>query len=138
MKTEIKPRTPLERAISAALSLKFAPADVGVRRSIAETLLEICTSEKQLDIATVVISREMTEWPGPADFRRMIGAALKASIQLPTGCPRCSGVDFVIVEKDGSSMGQRCSCKRGAVLALMDAKRRTGTASGKDCSTPGV
>jgi hypothetical protein len=125
----------LERAIAAALSLRFAPADADVRRTIGGIIVETCTGDKQLEIATRVISREMSEWPGPAEFRRMIGAAVKAAFQLPAGCPRCLGVDFVIVEKDGSSMGQRCSCKRGQVLALMDAKRRTGTASGKDCST---
>ena len=131
-----KPRTPLEKAIAATLSLRFAPADLGVRRTIAELLLEICSNDKQLNLAAVVISREMTEWPGPGEFRRIIGAAIASSIQLPPGCPRCSGVDFVIVEINGSSKGDRCSCERGKILALMDARRRVScTASGKDCST---
>lgn len=40
--------------------------------------------------------------------------------ELPSGCGRCLGTDFIIIEKNGYSGAKRCSCARGRELAKMD------------------
>jgi hypothetical protein len=40
--------------------------------------------------------------------------------ELPSGCGRCLGTDFIIIEKNGYSGAKRCSCARGRGLAKMD------------------
>lgn len=44
--------------------------------------------------------------------------------ELPAGCRKCLGTDFIIVEKDGVSGVKRCSCPRGRKLAMMDHERK--------------
>lgn len=40
--------------------------------------------------------------------------------ELPSGCGRCLGTDFIIVEKNGYTGAKRCSCPRGRELAKLD------------------
>jgi hypothetical protein len=74
--------TRLESAIIAALSLRGAPTDPGAAGAINDIVLETCSNNAEIEIATGAISLEM-EWRGPVEFRSMIAAAVDRKRREP-------------------------------------------------------
>ena len=108
----------LKRAISAAALLRYFPAnDCDARAALGEVLVEICPDDDSLELARG-ICLSLSEWPGLAHFRECVLNAINAHkfAQLPLPCEKCEQMDFVLVERNGQVLTDRCSCARGRRL----------------------
>ncbi len=108
----------LKRAISAAALLRYFPAnDCDARAALGEVLVEICPDDDSLEL-TRGICLSLSEWPGLAHFRECVLDAINARefARLQPPCEKCAQIDFVLVERNGQILTDRCSCPRGRRL----------------------
>ena len=73
-------------------ALRFFPVKAQAVAAIAEMLIEICSTEAEMDESVTAAIRRFSEWPGPAKLRELHESevASKRPRQAePEGCERC-------------------------------------------------
>ena len=60
-------------------------------------------------------------FPSPSEIAETAG---ELSDELPAECPRCHGVEWIVIAIGGQEAVTRCSCPRGQQLARRDAREK--------------
>jgi hypothetical protein len=100
-------------------SQDFFKADDTLVEDLAKALAHCADTEEH---ATRMVSTWKASTRVMLHESDLVELAEKTEIrgELPDGCGRCLGTDFIIIEKNGYSGAKRCSCPRGRELAKMD------------------